>query len=107
MATTLSISGLLGSTPAAHANETCAVVGVSFIECIGTNVRGHRVIITISHFTGNPLIIMQVLNNDQTFINGTPAQIVGAIKYRLNNAGIFTCRIDVNVEGEGTASGSC
>jgi hypothetical protein len=115
MTAALTVSGLAGSMPAAHAtgggSPTCNVAfsGIT-VDCTEINTLNHLVTISVTDNNVNILTVKDVLNNNWVLIpiaSGNAVEIETAVKDVLSHNNILSCLINVTIVAQDSKNGNC
>jgi hypothetical protein len=115
MTAALTVSGLAGSMPAAHAtgggSPTCdvALSGIT-INCTEINTLNHLVTISVTDNNVNILTVENVLNHNWVNIpvlSGNSVEIETAVHDVLSHNNILSCLINVTIVAQDSKNGNC
>jgi hypothetical protein len=111
MTAALTVSGLAGGMPAAHAGDKCviAISGVA-IQCVDVNTLNHVVTVDVSDVNVNILTVKDVLNHNWVSIpiaSGNSVEIETAVKDVLSHNNILSCLINVTIVAQDSKNGNC
>ena len=113
MTAALTVSGLAGGMPAAHAGggDKCviAVSGIA-VQCVDVNILNQLVTVNVSDVNVSLVTVKDVLNNNWINIpiaSGNSVEIETAVKDVLSHNNVLSCLINVTIVGGGTSTGNC
>jgi hypothetical protein len=112
MTAALTVSGLAGGMPAAHAGGSSCVDFplISIVECNQVNALNQLVTIDVGNVNVSLVTVKDVLNNNWVNIpiaSGNTVEIETAVKDVLSHNNILSCLINVTIVGAGTSTGNC
>jgi hypothetical protein len=112
MTAALTVSGIAGGMPAAHAGGTSCVDFplISIVECNQVNALNHLVTIDVGNVTVSLVTVKNVLNNNWVSIpiaNGNAVEIETAVKDVLSHNNILSCLINVTIVAQDSKNGNC
>ena len=111
MTAALTVSGLAGSMPAAHANDKCVIaVSGAAIQCVDINTLNQLVTVNVGNVNVNLLTVKDVLNHNWVSIpiaNGNAVEIETAVKNVLNDNNVLSCLINVSILNGSSKTGNC